>query len=61
MTYLNNKTNETFNATVNKIASTYELYNLTGYSHYIIRFAAYTLAGIGKWSEVIVMTKEDGR
>ncbi len=58
---MNNKTNETANFTVSKFKSTYELYNLTGYSHYIVKFAVYTLAGIGKWSEIVVETEEDGR
>ena len=61
ITYLNNKTNETFNATVNTFESSYELHNLTGYSHYIIKFAFYTLAGIGKWTQVVIETEEDGR
>ena len=47
--------------TVNQALSSYELSNLTGYSHYIIHFAFYTLAGVGKWSEIVVQTEEDGR
>jgi hypothetical protein len=61
ISYVNNKTNETFNVTVNKFVSSYELNNLTGYSHYFINFAVYTLAGIGKWTEVVLETMEDGR
>ncbi|XP_028403045.1 uncharacterized protein LOC114525810 [Dendronephthya gigantea] len=59
ITATNNKTNETTNVTENAMGSPYELNNMTGYSYYIIRFAVYTLAGIGKWSEVVIKTMED--
>ena len=47
--------------TVNEALSSYELSGLTGYSYYIINFAFYTLAGVGKWTEIVVETVEDGR
>ena len=59
--YSTNRTNETFNVTVNSAQSFYELTNLTGFSYYEIRLAIYTLVGLGKWSEPItVLTAEDG-
>lgn len=59
--YWSNKTNETLNVTENSHQSFFNITNLTGFTYYEIQFAAYTLVGLGKWSEPLtVLTPEDG-